>query len=120
MGNVSELATFAAGIWLKLSHKVDTLVISLIWTSAVHALYKLMIAGRPFSSASKFKASTKGICNASVDAGMMHYPSPPKGHYPAPPRPTTFGAGGAVAPPVPACLVITVLMTISEHEELQD
>ena len=104
---VFALANFAAGIWLKLSHNVDTLVTYLIRTSAVHALYKLMIAGRPSSSASKFEALTKGACNASVDAGMMHFPSPPKGHFPAPPRPTTFGAGGAVTPPVPpvpACL----------------
>ena len=38
-----------------------------IRTAAVHALqaYKPMIANRLFSSASKFKVSTKGICNAS-------------------------------------------------------
>jgi hypothetical protein len=29
--------------------------------------------GRPFSSASKLKASTKGMCNASVDTGISFW-----------------------------------------------
>ena len=72
----------------------------LLNTNICHCVVQatIMIASRPFSSASKFRASTKGICDAFVDAGMMHFPPPPKWNFPAPPRSSTFGAGGAVAP----------------------
>ena len=49
----------------------------------------------------------EGDLQCSVDAGMMHFPSPPKGHFNAPPRPAIFGQVGRLpspAPPVPACL----------------